>query len=173
MDVQEQIAKNCRHILRVLTKPWEFGKRRLRWYDFDLDAFGEDSSKNLFAEESLDSQEVEDWLYNVIETPLEELRPRLVASDSALNNRRFHRAAVLMLWLQGVRCRSVEADDSRIRLDTLAALPPDQIDGLVHLVMREYSLRLVFTAGRDRFSPPPSSSRRRGLSRSSSAIRET
>lgn len=59
---QQQVTKNCHYISRFLTKPWEFGERQLRYYDFDEDKFDTKSSRSLFAEDGLNAQQVESWL---------------------------------------------------------------------------------------------------------------
>ena len=148
-ETTRQITKNCHYISRFLTRPWEFGQRQLHYYDFEADSFETLSSRNLFAEDEINTPEVETWLRDVVETPLGAVRPRLAAGDpAALDDWRFYRAALLMLWLQGVRVRSIAEQDARLELGALAALPQDQLDGLVAAIRAAYDLQLVFTIGR-------------------------
>ena len=139
MSVEQQITRNCHFISRFLTTPWEDGKRQLHFYDFDKDAFGKMSSRNMFAEKELNSQVVEHWLRDILETPLGAVRPRLIARDpNALTDWRFYRAAILMLWLQGLRLASVDEKDSRLELERLAAEPTTRTDAFVMLTQQEY-----------------------------------
>ena len=48
---------NCHYISRFLTRPWEFGQRMLRFYDFDTDRFGVSSSRTMFSGEKLNTPE--------------------------------------------------------------------------------------------------------------------
>ncbi len=145
-DEAAQITKNCHFISRFLTKPWEFDDRRLWFYDFESDTFDRASSRSLFAEDEINSPEVEAWLHETLETPLAEVRPRLTTADPrALDDWPFFRAAVLMLWLQGFRARSVEQMEDRRHLDEIARMPMQHLDAMVQMIGREFSLRLVFT----------------------------
>jgi len=81
MTTQTQITKNCHYISRFLTRPWEFGQRQLRYYDFDDDRFSRRSSETLLSQNNLNSPAVETWLRDVLETPLGSARPRLAAGD--------------------------------------------------------------------------------------------
>ena len=150
-----QVTTNCHYVTRSLTRAWEMGQRRLRYYDFERDAFDEDSSYSLFAEDRINTQEVETWLDRTIENPLGAARKRIGAADpKALDEWKFYRAAVLMLWLQGVRVKSIVDEDRRESLRMLAAMPMDQLDALVLALREEYDLRLVFTQGRNGLIAP-------------------
>jgi hypothetical protein len=147
---------NDHYITRFLTDPWEFGQRRLHYFDFETGEFDDDSSKNVYAQDGLNSPTVEAWLNKVIETPLSNARPRLQAGDpSALDDPKFFRAAVLMLMLQGLRTgTAVEGAGSEAeRLSTrtlagLAAMSSADIEGLVAVIGQTYSLYLLFTPTR-------------------------
>jgi hypothetical protein len=148
---------NDHYITRFLTDPWEFGERRLHYFDFETGEFDDDPSKNLYARDDLNSSAVEKWLNKVIETPLSNARPRLQAADpSALDDPRFFRAAVLMLMLQGLRTGTAveEAGSDSERLSTrtlegLAAMSLHEIDQLVAAIGQSHSLYLVFSPTRD------------------------
>jgi len=115
------------------------------------DTFERASSKSLFAEDEINAPVVETWLKETLETPLAHVRPRLVAADPrALEEPRFFRAAVLMLWLQGFRSSSVGETEDRRRLEDLAQMPIEHLDAMVQMIGRDYTLRLVFTVWQNR-----------------------
>jgi hypothetical protein len=51
----------------------------------------------------------------------------------------------LMLWLQGVRVRSIADQDARRDMGVLAAMSQDQLNEFVATIARAYDLQLVFT----------------------------
>ena len=139
-----QITKNCHYVSRFLTKPWEFEDRRLWYYDFDSGTFDRASSRSLFAEDEINSPEVETWLGEILEAPLSRARPQLIKADPrALDDWQFFRAAVLMLWLQGFRASSVEELEDRRHLDEIARLPIPHLDTMVQMIGRDFTMRLA------------------------------
>jgi len=138
-----------------LTKPWEGAERYLSFFDFESGRFARASSRSLFAEREINTPAVELWLKRTIEDPLAIARPRLVVADpKALDDWPLFRAALLMLWMQGVRSKSVDLEDARQELDRLAALPEQELDHLVALLREEFDLQLVFTSSRkEQFAP--------------------
>ena len=158
-DAGKQITKNCHYISRFLTRPWEFddrrGKGQLCYYDFDTDRFENRFAKTLFAETGLNSPTVETWLTEVLESPLGRIRSRLADGDPrALDDWPFFRAAMLMLWLQGLRSNSVAELGDRRALDDIAAMPIEHLDLMVNRIQGDYRLCLVFTTWTaNQFSP--------------------
>src|SRR3569623_90256 len=152
---QRQITKNCHYISRFLTKPWEGKERKLLYYDFQSESFDKSPSLTLFAEDQINSQEVETWLRDVIETPLGCVRPRLASGDpKALDDWKFFRAAVLMVWLQGTRYHSVVDEEVRQDMGALAAMPPAELDRLVVEIKNDLDLRLISTVSHGtKFAP--------------------
>jgi hypothetical protein len=61
---------NCHFVSRFLTKPWEFGQRRLYFYNVKTGRFDDKSSRSLFARRGINSAEIEHRLDQLIETPL-------------------------------------------------------------------------------------------------------
>jgi hypothetical protein len=143
----EQVTHNCHYVSRFLTTPWEEGQRLLRFYDFDEDAFHLRSSRTLLTGEDINSPTVETWLQRFIEDPIGNIRARLARGEveQLENNWACFRAAMLILWLQGVRMRTLDDHDARRHLDALAALSEPAINGLVTEMMRSYNLRLYQT----------------------------
>jgi hypothetical protein len=150
-----QVTKNCHYISRMLTRPWEAAQRRLHFYDFDAGAWNHEPSRGLFAEDGLNPQHVETWLDRTIEGPLSVCRQRLASGDTgALEEWGFYRAATLMLWLQGIRVKSVADHDARRSLEHLATRRTEEIDQLVVAIREEYDLALVTTVGNaGKFAP--------------------
>jgi hypothetical protein len=155
-------TENCHYITRFVTEPWETASRRrptqkryLRYFDFDTGSFDEAPSRVLFAKDKLNSQEVETWLNKIIETPLGARRQRVINGDgSALDDWRFYRAATLMLWLQGLRAKTLANADSRQQLLELTRKSISDTDALVLAFKEEFELALVsvdITEGR--FAP--------------------
>lgn len=141
-----QVTKTCHYITRSLTRPWEGDQRRLHFFDFDTGDFSYAPSATMFAENEINSQGVETWLDKTIENPLGACRKRLAAADpGALTDWKFYRAAALMLWLQGLRVRSISDQDARTALENLAKAPIEEIDQLVASIREEYDLCLVTT----------------------------
>lgn len=138
--------KNCHYVTQSLTVPWEGERRFLHYFDFDTEEFDKKPSRRLFAEERLNSPEVEAWLRDTIETPLGIQKRRVVAGDmQALDGWRYFRAATLMVWLQGARVSTVGDLDARVHLERLAKQPIEQTDQLVQLFRQEYELARAST----------------------------
>ena len=150
-----QVTKNCHYISRSLTRPWEAGQRRLHFYDFDSGTWNDESSRGLFAENSLNPQHVETWLDRTIEGPLSLCRKKLAGGASdALEDWGFYRAATLMLWLQGMRVRSVADHDARRDLEHLATRSTEETDQLVLAIRSEYDLTLATTVRKGEMLAP-------------------
>lgn len=152
---QRRIARNCRQISRFLTGPWENKEGKLFCYDFDDHAFAWSTRQALFAGEEPESSEVQRWLAETIEGPLSAIRPRLAGEDpTALDDRKFFKAAVLMLWLQGGWFDFAVAEDVRQDMSKLAALPAGELDDLVASIKDGMALRLVFTTSANNSMAP-------------------
>lgn len=150
-----QITKNCHYISRSLTRPWEAEQRRLHFFDFETGWWNDGASRTLFAGDGLNEQHVESWLDRIIEGPLSLCRKKLNAGETnALEDWGFYRAATLMLWLQGMRIRSVSDDDARRSLDQLATRSIDETDQLVLAMRAEYDLALATTVAKDGMIAP-------------------
>lgn len=150
-----QVTKNCHYISRTLTRPWEGDQRRLHFYDFDSGRWDRGNSYSLFAEDGLHPQTVETWLDRTIEGPLSQCRRRLTSgNNNALEDWGFYRAATLMLWLQGMRVKSVGEHDARRSLEHLATRSIEETDQIVLAIREEYDLALITTVGKDGMLAP-------------------
>jgi len=106
-------------------------------------------SYGLFAEDWLNPQHVETWLDKTIEGPLSVCRKKLAAgATDSLEDWGFYRAATLMLWLQGMRVKSVSDQDTRRNLEHLAERSIEETDQLVVAIREEYDLALVTTVSK-------------------------
>ncbi len=145
--MKPQATHNCHYISRLLTTPWEVGQRMLRFYDFDTGRFGLKSSRRLFAGEKLNSPRVERWLKDYVEDPLGAIRARVARGDLSPLEKdwRCHRAALLMVWLQGGRASTVREPAARARLEKYAHMPEAELNGLMMLMREDHDLRLMHT----------------------------
>ncbi len=110
--------RNCHFVSRFLTKPWEFGQRRLWCYDFDRKQIDQKSSRSLFAEVGRNTPEIEKCLNELIETPISNAIRTLVPSG-AIDNVEIgewglFRALNLLLLLQWSRASERESHRSRL-----------------------------------------------------------
>lgn len=139
---KQQQTKNCHWISRVLTEPWEVGERFLHFYDFNTRELARKSSRSLFSEDGINSQDVENWLGRMVETPFGNFRDKLAACDpSALDDWRDYRAATLILWLQGTRAlEGLFGPPDEGGLADLASCSDSDIDALVYAFSEEYML---------------------------------
>ncbi|MBI3098265.1 MAG: hypothetical protein HYY93_08505 [Planctomycetes bacterium] len=133
---------NCHFVSRFLTKPWEFGQRRLWYYDFGSRTLKDRSSETLFALEGLHSDRTEGLLNRYVETPLSRARADLTGavSDGMVDdsNPDIFRALRLLLLLQPLRS---SGDDTASRtLAEIIALKPMEIDQMVAQWQRLYRL---------------------------------
>ena len=146
MTVREQGTKNCHCISRSLTKPWEGAGAPPPVLRFRDPRLRQRTSRLLYADEYLNSQAVEDWLSRYVEAPLGRARPALGRGEAgALDDWPMYPAAMLMLWLQGARSRSVREPDQGRSLEGLAAVTEADIDALVVGFRADYDLSLVFS----------------------------
>lgn len=147
--MQPQATNNCHYISRMVTTPWEEGQRFLHYYDFDSDRFERKSSRKVFAADRINSDVVERWLRDFVETPLGQIRASMARGelDALEQDWSCHRAALLMVWLQGGRVRTLNDERARRNLEYLAGLPEPELNWLVMAVQREHDLRLIITEG--------------------------
>lgn len=149
-----QFTKEGHHISRFLTRPWQDKEGRLFSYDFDRDTFDWSSSRSLFADDELLDPYVAAWLAETIEGPLNAVRPRLASKDpTAVDDTKFIKAAVLMIWLQGGWFQADVDEEVRQDMNRLAAMSTDELDGLVAAFHNDLALRLVFTSSETSIAP--------------------
>jgi hypothetical protein len=134
---------NCHFISRILTRPWEFGQRRLHFYDKKTKRFHQTSSKKLFARRGLNSKKTEEHLEHIMETPLARALPQLLnASDAgsgSITDWPTYRALMLLYPFQLAR---ITPDRSPpIDLESLCSWPDEALDQYVRVM--EQSNRLI------------------------------
>ena len=124
---------NCHFVSRFLTKPWEFGRRQLWYYDFDLKQIEKKSSKTLFAQVGRNTAEIEKRLNELIETPISNAITTLVPSGAIdnveISEWRLFRALVLLLLLQW--SRGSEKESHRSKLEQTLSWDETTLDQLV------------------------------------------
>jgi hypothetical protein len=144
-----QQTQNSHYIARHLTRPWEFthpkkGPRHLWYYDFDNDAFGVESSRNLYTVEAPWSDEVEGFLNRYLETPLSRFLHRFNLDRRAQATQEELRAMKLSVMLQ-VERTGVQGDiektarQGELYINTLVSAA-DEIYRFVHIPLRQERL---------------------------------
>lgn len=124
-----QIPKNKHYIPPFLIKPWERDQRKLKLYDFEKSAFETASSKTVFPGEGY-PQEIEKFLEDSVEKPINDLRPLLEKGEDVLAQGRYRRAATLLVALQRAWDRSAtNAAFLRVLIE-LSQQPKAQLDAL-------------------------------------------
>lgn len=135
---------NCHFVSRFLTAPWEFGQRRLWFYDFETGQIGAQSSRSLFATAGRNSEEVEERLNRLIETPIAQARRTLWGAGDDVSPALewpLFRALALLLLLQPFR--ATDAPEGPQTLDEVLGRPEDYIDGLARAVGSRYRLMRI------------------------------
>ena len=139
-------APNSHAITRRLTKPWEFGNRRLYVYDFTQDKFFDESSKTLLTADESFGYEVERSLNELIEQPLaqylDSLREGALAASIPWKH---ERALILSLIFQGQRVAAGDGD-----LEAMADLQTSLPKGDAYLdpLARAAKTRFRFIGGK-------------------------
>lgn len=131
---------NCHFVSRFLTKPWEFGKRQLHFYDVSRRRFDHKSSKNLFARVGLNSGEIEKRLNNLIETPIGEVIGELAKSARPdgypIDRWPTYRAMVLLFPFQVARVS--QNPEPGFDLATLCNWPEEKLNELTRAYQQKY-----------------------------------
>jgi hypothetical protein len=131
---------NCHFVSRFLTKPWEFGERQLYFYDVKTREFGYKSSRNLFAVEGLNSNETEQRLNRLIETPIGGVVGDLMKSGGpeghSIDDWPAYRALVLLFPFQVARVTQNPLPG--FDLASLCSWPEEKLDELVRACQQRY-----------------------------------
>lgn len=141
------MSLNGHFVSRFLTTPWEFGQRKLWYYDFELDRLKSGFSKSLFAKEGTTTAEVERLLDRLIETPIGAARSRLWAAAREVSQQLewpLFRALALLFFLQPFR--AVEGVEGIETLKQVLTRPEAEIDGLALSIGQRYRLMRVSVA---------------------------
>jgi hypothetical protein len=137
---------NCHFVIRSLTEPWELNKdRRLKYFDFTTGKVGEGDSKNLLAEEDLNSFEIEALLNTLVDQPIDKFKGDLVSGQDALKVGywRTFRALHLYFLIQAPRySKSNNPKEAEDLLDQTLRKGEAYLDQLVQVRMETYDLRL-------------------------------
>lgn len=142
------VSLNSHFVSRFLTEPWEFGQRRLRYYDFNTRQFGTQSSRSLFAAPGLNSAEVESRLNRFIETPIASARQSLLRAFGQDTEDHLpwplFRALALLLLLQPFRAG--QPSGAPRTLEETLARPDAEIDILAQAMSSRFRLMRVTVA---------------------------
>lgn len=137
---------NDHYIPQFLTRPWEFGERKLRFFDFLTRDFENEPAKRLFARHGLNPTHLEAWLNRNIETPVGAYAAALRRNHIAAAPRDWptQRALALFFILGAQRIeegRSNERED--ISLEVVAQSSDAHADAIAHYVLQRYTLAVL------------------------------
>lgn len=95
---------NCHYVTRWITEEWEQEPGSLLYYDFADRQVKRQFSKRLFAEEDTNTGEIEGLLNKYVETPLKQLKPKLLeAKDLQITDWSQYRSLFLYFMIQAAR----------------------------------------------------------------------
>ena len=133
---------NSHFVSRFLTRPWEFGQRRLWYYDFDRRHISHCSSRSLFAQRGSSSPEMERRLNDLVETPLSRFVQTLAAKSPSgaaeVYDWPLVRALHIILLIQAIRPSNHELHRRELR--KVLHLPNEDIDQLAAASNKTYQL---------------------------------
>ncbi|MBX2988833.1 MAG: hypothetical protein KF802_13160 [Bdellovibrionaceae bacterium] len=137
---------NCHFVIRSLTEPWEINEqRRLKYFDYSIGKVCEGDSKKLFAEEDINTEEVEGLLNKLIDQPLAKFKKDLLSGQDALKIGywKTFRALHLYFLLQAPRYAKLnDPKDATSALDEVLKKGEDFLDQIVRVRMETHDLRL-------------------------------
>jgi hypothetical protein len=133
---------NDHYIPRLLTAPWEFGERKLRFFDFCTRTFEEAPSKRLFARRGLNSVALETWLNQTIETPVADYVNQLRnGGRPSAPDWRAQRALTLLFFLNSQRIEeALRGKPASLTLEDLAASTDGLADRIAQLFLSTFKL---------------------------------
>lgn len=132
---------NCHFVSRFLTTPWEYGQRRLSYFDFDEGRVCSQSSKTLFALRDANTPKVEASLNRLIETPVSQAMAKLTdmqTESEELLEWTLSRALSLLLMLQPTR--STKDGKQRERLEETVMRSDAELDRIAAEAQACYQL---------------------------------
>lgn len=133
---------NSHFVSRFLTKRWEFGQRRLWYYDFDRKWIAHESSEKLFARRRGSSRQMEQRLNGLVETPLSKAINSLTG-DSRLGKNEVQdwlvvRALCVIFLLQAIR--PSDQEPHRLELEKILRADDKTIDQLAATFYNTYAM---------------------------------
>ena len=141
----KQHAIHCHYVSESLATPWETRFRELHFYDFSSRRIDRLPSKTLFARRGLSSRAGEDWLDEMIETPLgrfrQQVRKRTGPVATEIDDLAAYRALLLLVPLQVTRAAKVASGGAR--LDEIFDWPQPKLDDFLLALRSAYSLHIV------------------------------
>lgn len=139
---------NCHFVTRFLTKPWEHSGGSLCYYDFEKKELCRGFSKSLFAEDGLNSGEIEALINEYVERPLAGIKPEIV--DGTLrdvSDWKTYRALFLYFMIQTQRfgkARLAEKEERyQTQLDEFLKRGEGFLDSMVQIKQLEYMIAWV------------------------------
>lgn len=126
---------NDHYVPQSLTRPWEYGERKLRCFDFVTREFADHPARYLLSKKGLNSPAAEAWLNQTVEDPVGKYLARVRARGTMKPNERERRALVLLFALNAVRIQEARKnEDMPIGVEYLATHP-----ALVEALVRKFT----------------------------------
>jgi hypothetical protein len=130
----------------MLSAPWEYGERQLRYFNFATQSFQDGSSRNLFARKGLNSKAVENWLNKIIETPAAAHATRLRRKEVVIDvdDWRTQRALALLFFLNSQRLQEARSKNGvPITLEAMQQQGEVMADEIARFVFQSFKLLSV------------------------------
>lgn len=140
---------NCHYVTRWITEEWEQEPGSLLYYDFEDKHLKRQFSKRLFAEEDTNSTEIEGLLNKYAETPLKQLKPKLLeVKDLQITDWNQYRSLFLYFMIQAARYSKAkltpeEQQTEEHHLDQMLKKGEDFLNQLVQVDMQKNQLVAV------------------------------
>ena len=137
---------NDHYIPQFLTRPWEFGERRLRVFDFCTRSFEDEQVKHLFAKRDLNSPALEKWFQRTIETPVGAFATRLRRGEHRDPSQDWTtlRALALLFLLNPQRIQEARWPEAIPEpLEDFATWPVSKLDDFVRAIFLKFKVGLV------------------------------
>jgi hypothetical protein len=137
---------NDHYIPQFLTRPWEFGERRLRVFDFCTRSFEDATARRLFAKRDLNSPTLEKWFNERIETPAGAFAERLRSGDlpDLSQDWTTRRALALLILLNSQRIKEARIPDRDPEpLESFLTWPEAKLDQFAEAILGSFKLCLV------------------------------
>lgn len=137
---------NCHFVTRSLTKEWEVSGGSLCYYDYSDKTVKRGFAKHLFSEEDTNSDEIEQLINKLVETPLLSLRPKMTSKGPiSIDDWATYRSLFLYFMVQAARFSKAQLDDrtetdEEHKLDQLLKKDISYLDQLVSADMQDHQM---------------------------------
>ena len=136
---------NSHYIPRFLTEPWEYGQRRLLYFDFNAEKFREAKSKSMLATPGLYTKDLEKFLSDNIETHVGKFRKEIIEGNASfeISDWQRYRGLHLLTILQALRFSSRDSVKGKRDLEDLCKKGTAFADSLIVGHMEQNQLCVI------------------------------